>query len=149
MKRLSALLISLWLGLQLGFSAIVSPVLFTSELIDNTVATHIINTLFNVANGVGMVAWSAAFLVCKPKVHWGQTSNALRKWIGVMLLCLLISLCLLNPSVANYPHYFVVDWLGGSLGTWRGSLHVFNLLIGLLGVILCFRLLSLNHQSHY
>lgn len=125
---------------------VVSPLLFTSDLVSNEVATRVMSQLFMVSNGVGLMAWLGAFALARPQVNWGRTSNALRKWIAVLWLGLLVSVVGLNPVVLAYPQHFLVGTLGGSLGDWRGSLHVLNVLLAVLEVVLCIRLLRLNTQ---
>lgn len=146
MKRLIALCMAAWLGLQLGFSVVVSPILFTSDVVNNELATRIMSQLFKVSNGVGLVAWLGAFVASRPREHWGRTSGAVRKWIALLWLGLLVSVAVLNPVVLAYPKHFLVNGVGGSLGDWRGSLHILNVLLAVLGVGLCIRLLRLNTQ---
>lgn len=145
MKRLNAILIAIWLGMQMGFTCVVSPILFTSTLIQNEMATQIMMTLFNVANATGLLVWAMAWLNCRGVAHWGQNRpNRLRRWIGIMCLSTLVSL-LLGWVVADGSGHFLVGVLGGGVGVWRGSWHLMNIWLGFLGLILAIRLLRLEN----
>lgn len=141
MKKLTAILIGIWLGMQVGFACVASPYLFINDVVSKDTATAIVNSLFYVSNGLGLLAWILAFAMCRGQSHWGaRSSNRPRQWIGVMLVLLIVSFVLLNV-VSGHETHFLVNVLGGSFGAWRGSLHLLNVLIGLIGLGLALRLL--------
>lgn len=147
MQRLSAWLLSLWLGIQVGMTVVVSPILFTHLQVGRAVSTSLMNTFFSIANGLGILACLLLGVVCRPKVQWGRRSGGLKKSVNGLLVGLCVSCALINPAVAAYPQHFLVNWLGGSLGAWRGGLHVWNMILAAWGVILGLRLLRLEEQG--
>ncbi|MDO5356406.1 MAG: DUF4149 domain-containing protein [Conchiformibius sp.] len=148
MKRLSALLISLWLGMQIGFFA-ASLVLFNQ--LDKTDAGRIAGILFQIANLTGLAAWCLVWLVCRGNGAWGnpfwQERQPPRRWIALMIVLLAVSQFLLNPVIAALKaggRHFLTDWFGGTFGTWHGASYMLYLVISLLGLILSIRLLRLE-----
>ncbi|WP_277074859.1 DUF4149 domain-containing protein [Simonsiella muelleri] len=147
MKRLSALLIAIWLGMQMGFAYIVSPVLFTNTLLSNGMATRLMGSLFQLSNGLGVVTWVVVWLNCRGNPYWGESrANRVRQWIIVMIMGLLVSL-LLGWVVKYFPDNVLVHWLGGGFGVWRGSWHLLNMGVALLGLGLAIRLLRLDSRN--
>lgn len=143
MQRLSAWLLSLWLGVQVGVVGMVSPILLTNFQINKSLSTHLINIFLNIANVLSMIACVLAWLTCRPKMQWGRPTHSLRKWLGILLLGFGVSCLILTPAVSHYPSHFLVNWLGGELGLWRGSLHIWNIVLTLWGMGLSLRLLRL------
>ena len=147
MKRFTALLISLWLGMQLGFFA-ASAVLFNQ--LDKADAGRIAGILFHIANLTGLLAWGAAFWVCRANRDWGSSfseNRPTRRWIALLLALLALSQFLLNPAIhalKTGESHFLVRLVGGSFGTWHGSSYMVSLLMSIIGLGLCIRLLRLD-----
>lgn len=151
MKRLTALLISLWLGMHIGFFA-ASPVLFNQ--LDKADAGRIAGILFYIANWAGLAAWGLAWLVCRD--HRGGWGNPFldrrkppRRMMGAVWLLLALSQFALNPAIAALKagqSHFLVNWFGGSFGSWHGASYIVYLITGLMGLVLCLRLLRLAND---
>lgn len=147
MKRLTALLISLWLGMQIGFGYVAAPILF--NVLDNVSAGKVAGMLFHVSNGLGLLAWIFAFFSCKPNHYgWGNTGGGhTRKWIVLLIILLATNEFLFAPVIAalktNQTH-LLVTWLGGSFGKWHGISSVLHLVEGVLGLGLCIKLLRIE-----
>ena len=148
MKRLSALLISLWLGMQIGFFA-ASLVLFNQ--LDKTDAGRIAGILFQIANLTGLAAWCLVWVLCRGNNAWGnpfwQQRQPPRRWIALMIVLLAVSQFLLNPVIAALKSgqgHFLVSWFGGGFGIWHGMSYMLYLLIGIIGLGLAVRLLRLD-----
>ncbi|QMT31040.1 DUF4149 domain-containing protein [Alysiella filiformis] len=150
MKRLTALLISLWLGMQIGFGYVVAPILF--NVLENQSAGKIAGMLFHVSNGLGLLAWALAFLVCRSTggYHsWDNHSSGghTRKWIALLIALLAINEFVFAPIIAALKAgdtHILVTWLGGSFGKWHGISSVLHLVEGLIGFGLCIKLLRLE-----
>lgn len=147
MKRLTALLISLWLGMQIGFGYVAAPILF--NVLENAPAGKVAGMLFHVSNGLGLVAWTCAFFACRPTSYgWGNSSGGhTRKWIVLLIVLLAINEFLFAPVIAALKAgdtHFLVTWFGGSFGKWHGSSSVLHLVEGVIGLGLCIKLLRVE-----
>lgn len=144
MKRLGAILIAIWLGLHIAFAYIVSPVLFTSTLIDTDMATMILGLLLDLSNVMGIMVWLMVLLQYRSKLQWRyQYSYLVKRWIVILLMSLMASL-LLAWVVDSYTEHVLVNVIGGGLGVWRGSWQMVNLWIGLVGLGLSVKFLQLE-----
>lgn len=150
MKRLTALLISLWLGMQIGFGYVVAPILF--NVLEKEVAGKIAGMLFHISNGLGLLAWALAFLVCRNKSAYSSwddrpSGGHTRKWIVLLIALLATNEFLFAPVIAALKAgetHFLVTWFGGTFGKWHGTSSVLHLVEGLIGFGLCIKLLRLE-----
>lgn len=149
MKRFSALLISLWFGMQIGFGYIATLILF--DQLDNATAGKIAGSLFHVSNGLGIFAWIIAFFNCRPQHnHWGRSGGKhTRKWIVLLLILLMINEFVMSPAIVTLRdggEHLLVSWIGGSFGKWHGISQVIHLVEGLIGLGLVIKLLRLENH---
>lgn len=150
MKRLSAVWIALWLGMQIGFYA-ASLVLFNQ--LPKEDAGRIAGILFHIANLTGLAAWAAAWLACRPSVpSWGDgryQGRGRRRLIVLMLALLATAEFVINPVIHALKHgqsHVLSNLIGGGFGAWHGTSYVLHLIISLLGLILAFLLLRLESR---
>ncbi|UOP04456.2 DUF4149 domain-containing protein [Conchiformibius kuhniae] len=145
MKRLSALAVALWLGMQIGFYA-ASLVLFNQ--LDKTEAGRIAGILFHIANWTGLAAWSTAWLTCRhtlPLRH--EKGRFTRRWIALLLTLLAFAEWVVNPVIHALKHgqsHWLPNLLGGGFGAWHGTSYILYLIISLMGLGLGIRLLRLE-----
>lgn len=150
MKRLTALLTALWLGMQTGFYA-ASLVLFNQ--LDKETAGHIAGILFNIANWVGLVAWILAWLMCRnsqPSWHDNGTNPA-KRWIGLLLFLLALTQFFINPAIHALKvgqEHFLVTIFGGTFGAWHGTSYILYMIISVIGLGLCIHLLRFNSPEY-
>lgn len=143
MKRMVAIIFSIWLGGQLGLITMVSPILFTHDILSNEIATKIMSQLFDITNLMGCIAIVLVLTQCRRQAYFAR-ANILRKWLIFLLILLSISFFGFSSAVSQYPAHSLVNLLGGSLGMWRGGLHVLNALITLVGLGIAVRILRLE-----
>ncbi|RRD89351.1 DUF4149 domain-containing protein [Conchiformibius steedae] len=148
MKRLSALLIALWLGMQIGFLA-ASLVLFNQLLKED--AGRIAGILFHITNLMGLVTWAVAWLACRPSVpSWGDgryQGRGRRRMMVLMLALLATAEFVINPVIHALKHgqsHVLSNLIGGGFGAWHGTSYILYLMISFLGLILAFLLLRLE-----
>lgn len=151
MKRLTALLISLWLGMHIGF--LTASVVLFNQLEPNTkLAGHLAGILFHIVNWTGLLAWTCALLACRSQNAWGGNlfmpqRRPPRRAVSLMLALLVVNQFVLFPAIAALKagkSHFLVNLFGGGFGAWHGVSYMVYLLMALLGLVLCIRLLRLQ-----
>ena len=95
MRRFTALLISVWLGLHIGFGFIAAPVAFNSlhQLANGRqMAGDIAGMLFHCADLFGIVAWLFAAVITRQdsRLNYNVKSRT-PAWINVLLICLAVN----------------------------------------------------------
>lgn len=147
MQKIAAWLMSVWLGMQLGFVCMLSPILFVGGSVSRQLATQIMSMVLNIANLVGMVMCGFLWLICRPRLDWGRTSHPMRRWIVILLVGLLVSYWLINGVVRAYPHHILLNYVDGGLGAWRGGLHLWNAGLGLMGMMMYLKLWRVDNTG--
>lgn len=147
MKRLAALCVGIWLGVQVGFGYVVAPILFAQ--LDKQVAGQVAGQLFHVSHYLGLLVWGLAWLVLRRRSAWalGRGNQCLNRFILILLGLLAVSEFLITPTIAALKAgetTWLVNWFGGTFSVWHGVSSVFYLLQTLLGLGLVVKLLKLN-----
>lgn len=147
MKRLAAMCMSVWLGVQIGFGYVVAPILFAN--LDKQMAGQLAGQLFHVSHYVGLVAWILTWLAVGRTSGWsqGKLSKNARRFLLILLGLLAVSEWLITPTIAalkagEVP--FLVQIFGGNFGVWHGVSSVFYLAQTLVGGGLMVKLLRLT-----
>ena len=109
MKRVAALLMSVWLGVQISVGYVVAPILFAN--LEKMQAGQLAGELFHIVHYLGLFAWGWAFMAVGRTSAWehGSANKHTRKWIGLLLVLILISEFLFAPTIAalkNNQHHF-------------------------------------------
>ena len=147
MKRVAALLMSVWLGVQIGVGYVVAPILFAN--LEKMQAGQLAGELFDIVYYLGLFAWGWAFMAVGRTSAWehGSANKHTRKWIGLLLVLILISEFLFAPTIAalkNNQTPFLVNWFGGTFQTWHGVSSITYLLETVLGLGILVKLLRLS-----
>ncbi|ULJ59785.1 DUF4149 domain-containing protein [Wielerella bovis] len=151
MRRFSALLISIWLGLHIGFGCIAAPTIFARlETLPNgkVLAGTIAGTLFHFVNLFGIVAWLIIFFIAKSdNQRMTYRKSRVPLWTGLLLVLLGTNELLITPVIAalrdqrsNWLH----DIIGGRFGLWHGTSYILYFIAAIIGLGLCIRLLRLD-----
>lgn len=148
MKRIAALLLSVWLGVQLGFGYVVAPILFAN--LDKMVAGQLAGQLFHVSNYMGLLAWLVVLVVLKRRSAWefGSGDKRVCVLVCVLLALFAISEFAITPTIAALKvgeTTLLANWLSGSFKVWHGVSSVFHLLQSLLGLGLMVKLVRLQN----
>lgn len=150
MKRLSALLMSLWLGAQIGFGYIVAPIVFGFDGMDKAVAGSIAGSLFHASNWLGLLAWGVVFVACGQQSPWSQNSQkSVRKWIVALLILLIVNEFGIAPLIAalksGETHWLSVLYHGAdAFKVWHGVSSIIHVMQTVLGLGLAVKLLRLD-----
>ena len=155
MRRLSALLISIWLGLHIGFGCIAAPTVFArlSTLPNGkTLAGSIAGTLFHSVNLFGIAAWLIIFFIARSdNQRTVYNKSRVPLWTAILLFLLMVNEFLLTPVIvalrdnqSNWLH----DIIGGRFGMWHGSSYILYFVTALIGFGLCVRLLRLDNSRY-
>ena len=154
MRRITALLISLWLGFHLSVGCVVAPLvsnhLNTSDS-GKTLADTLSGSLFHIANLFTLAVWLIVYFTARSDNRMAYHKSRTRFWAGALLLLTAVNEWLITPVVAalranqtNWLHNII----GGHVGTWNGISYLVYLLCSLIGLALAIQLLRLANPQH-
>ncbi len=148
MKRLAAVCLSIWLGMQIGFGYVVAPILF--KTLEKSVAGQLAGELFHLSNVMGILSWAITFLAVGRRSAWehGTANRYTRKLVAILLVLFIISEGLVSPTIAGLKAGEVpmlANWLGNSFKMWHGVSSILHLLQTVLGLGLVIKLLRLQN----
>lgn len=149
MRRLIAVLIGLWLGMQIGFGYIAASILF--DHLERMTAGNIAGSLFHWVNNIGLIVWFLAFWVCHRDTRRCRKFGTIKRFIVVLWVLTAINEFLITPvieALKTKQPYWLLSWLGGNFGTWHGISSLIYLLTTLIGLCLCLTLLRWREPIH-
>ena len=152
MRRITALLISLWLGFHLSVGCVVAPLvsnhLNTSDS-GKTLADTLSGSLF--ANLFTLAVWLIVYFTARSDNRMAYHKSRTPFWAITLLVFTAINEWLITPVVAalranqtNWLHNII----GGHVGTWNGISYLVYLLCSLIGLALAIQLLRLANPQH-
>ena len=153
MRRITALLISLWLGFHLSVGCVVAP-LVSNQLntSDNgkALADTLSGSLFHIANLFTLAVWLIVYFTARSDNRMAYHKSRTPFWAITLLVFTAINEWLITPVVAalranqsNWLHNII----GGHVGTWNGISYIVYLLCSLVGLALAIQLLRLAHPQ--
>ena len=154
MRRITALLISLWLGFHLSVGCVVAPLvanhLNTSDS-GKALADTLSGSLFHIANLFTLAVWLIVYFTARSDNRMAYHKSRTPFWAGALLLLTAVNEWLITPVVAalrasqaNWLHNII----GGHVGTWNGISYLVYLLCSLIGLALAIQLLRLANPQH-
>ena len=154
MRRITALLISLWLGFHLSVGCVVAPLvsnhLNTSDS-DKALADTLSGSLFHIANLFTLAVWLIVYFTARSDNRMAYHKSRTPFWAITLLVFTAINEWLITPVVAalranqtNWLHNII----GGHVGTWNGISYLVYLLCSLIGLALAIQLLRLANPQH-
>lgn len=154
MRRITALLISLWLGFHLSVGCVVAP-LVSNQLntSDNgkALADTLSGSLFHIANLFTLAVWLIVYFTARSDNRMAYHKSRTPFWAITLLVFTAINEWLITPVVAalranqtNWLHNII----GGHVGTWNGISYLVYLLCSLIGLALAIQLLRLANPQH-
>lgn len=154
MRRITALLISLWLGFHLSVGCVVAPLvsnhLNTSDS-GKTLADTLSGSLFHIANLFTLAVWLIVYFTARSDNRMAYHKSRTPFWAITLLVFTAINEWLITPVVAalranqtNWLHNII----GGHVGTWNGISYLVYLLCSLIGLALAIQLLRLANPQH-
>lgn len=153
MRRITALLISLWLGFHLSVGCVVAP-LVSNQLntSDNgkALADTLSGSLFHIANLFTLAVWLIVYFTARSDNRMVYHKSRTPFWAGALLVLTAINEWLITPVVAalrasqdNWLHNII----GGHVGMWNGISYLVYLLCSLIGLALAIQLLRLANPQ--
>ena len=153
MRRITALLISLWLGFHLSVGCVVAP-LVSNQLntSDNgkALADTLSGSLFHIANLFTLAVWLIVYFTARSDNRMAYHKSRTPFWAITLLVFTAINEWLITPVVAalranqtNWLHNII----GGHVGTWNGISYIVYLLCSLVGLALAIQLLRLANPQ--
>lgn len=153
MRRITALLISLWLGFHLSVGCVVAPLvsnhLNTSDS-GKTLADTLSGSLFHIANLFTLAVWLIVYFTARSDNRMAYHKSRTPFWAITLLVFTAINEWLITPVVAalranqtNWLHSII----GGHVGTWNGISYLVYLLCSLIGLALAIQLLRLANPQ--
>lgn len=153
MRRITALLISLWLGFHLSVGCIVAPLvsnhLNTSDS-GKVLADTLSGSLFHIANLFTLAVWLIVYFTARSDNRMAYHKSRTPFWAITLLVFTAINEWLITPVVAalranqtNWLHNII----GGHVGTWNGISYLVYLLCSLIGLALAIQLLRLANPQ--
>ena len=154
MRRITALLISLWLGFHLSVGCVVAP-LVSNQLntSDNgkALADTLSGSLFHIANLFTLAVWLIVYFTARSDNRMAYHKSRTPFWAITLLVFTAINEWLITPVVAalranqtNWLHNII----GGHVGTWNGISYLVYLLCSLIGLAIAIQLLRLANPQH-
>ena len=154
MRRITALLISLWLGFHLSVGCVVAPLvsnhLNTSDS-GKTLADTLSGSLFHIANLFTLAVWLIVYFTARSDNRMAYHKSRTPFWAITLLVFTAINEWLITPVVAalranqsNWLHNII----GGHVGIWNGISYLVYLLCSLIGLALAIQLLRLANPQH-
>ena len=154
MRRITALLISLWLGFHLSVGCVVAPLvsnhLNTSDS-GKTLADTLSGSLFHIANLFTLAVWLIVYFPARSDNRMAYHKSRTPFWAITLLVFTAINEWLITPVVAalranqsNWLHNII----GGHVGIWNGISYLVYLLCSLIGLALAIQLLRLANPQH-
>lgn len=153
MRRITALLISLWLGFHLSVGCVVAP-LVSNQLntSDNgkALANTLSGSLFHIANLFTLAVWLIVYFTARSDNRMAYHKSRTPFWAGVLLVLTAINEWLITPVVvalrANQSNW-LHNIIGGHVGMWNGISYLVYLLCSLIGLALAIQLLRLANPQ--
>ena len=153
MRRITALLISLWLGFHLSVGCVVAPLvsnhLNTSDS-GKALADTLSGSLFHIANLFTLAVWLIVYFTARSDNRMAYHKSRTPFWAGTLLVFTAINEWLITPVVAalranqtNWLHNII----GGHVGTWNGISYIVYLLCSLIGLAIAIQLLRLANPQ--
>lgn len=153
MRRITALLISLWLGFHLSVGCVVAPLvsnhLNTSDS-GKTLADTLSGSLFHIANLFTLAVWLIVYFTARSDNRMAYHKSRTPFWAITLLVFTAINEWLITPVVAalranqsNWLHNII----GGHVGIWNGISYLVYLLCSLIGLALAIQLLRLANPQ--
>ncbi|WP_066567447.1 DUF4149 domain-containing protein [Snodgrassella sp. CFCC 13594] len=121
MQRCVAILIGLWLGMQLTVGYVVAPVLFAA--LPKMVAGNIAGSLFGIVGYAGLIVWFMAILLGRRLQERSFLPSRTIAWMVVLWCLLAVSQWLVTPVIVALKtgsQQWLLSLLGGSFGLWHG-----------------------------
>ena len=154
MRRITALLISLWLGFHLSVGCVVAPLvsnhLNTSDS-GKTLADTLSGSLYHIANLFTLAVWLIVYFTARSDNRMAYHKSRTPFWAITLLVFTAINEWLITPVVAalranqtNWLHNII----GGHVGTWNRISYLVYLLCSLIGLALAIQLLRLANPQH-
>ena len=154
MRRITALLISLWLGFHLSVGCVVAP-LVSNQL--NTsgngkaLADTLSGSLFHIANLFTLAVWLIVYFTARSDNRMAYHKSRTPFWAGALPVLTAVNEWLITPVVvalrANQSNW-LHNIIGGHVGTWNGISYLVYLLCSLIGLALAIQLLRLANPQH-
>ena len=153
MRRITALLISLWLGFHLSVGCVVAP-LVSNQLntSDNgkALADTLSGSLFHIANLFTLAVWLIVYFTARSDNRMAYHKSRTPFWAITLLVLTAVNEWLITPVVAalrtsqaNWLHNII----GGHVGMWNGISYLVYLLCSLIGLTLAIQLLRLANPQ--
>ena len=154
MRRITALLISLWLGFHLRVGCVVAPLvsnhLNTSDS-GKTLADTLSGSLFHIANLFTLAVWLIVYFTARSDNRMAYHKSRTPFWAITLLVFTAINEWFITPVVvalrANQTNW-LHNIIGGHVGTWNGISYLVYLLCSLIGLALAIQLLRLANPQH-
>lgn len=148
MKRLLAVVLSLWFGMHITAGYVVAPVLFAH--LPRMTAGYIAGILFNIVSYTGLFVWGLTFLASRKKQELSLLKTNSSKLIGIIWILIAINQWFITPVIealkTDGKHWLLQNFLHctGSVseqtntcfGIWHGSASIIYLLTSLIGLYL-------------
>ncbi|MDK4555380.1 DUF4149 domain-containing protein [Kingella kingae] len=155
MRRLTALLLGIWLGIHICGGYIATHLLFTrlAHLPDGRLlAAQIAGSLFHAINYMTLFVWVLVWIAVKQDARrYSHRKTRLPFWSACVLLFTGINEFLFSPVIralrdgqTNWLH----DLIGGRLGLWHGVSSLLYITISFIGLCVCIRLLRLDEPRY-
>lgn len=153
MRRITALLISLWLGFHLSVGCVVAS-LVSNQLntSDNgkALADTLSGSLFHIANLFTLAVWLIVYFTARSDNRIAYHKSRVPFWAGALLVLTAVNEWLITPVVvtlrANQSNW-LHNIIGGHVGTWNGISYLVYLLCSLIGLALAIQLLRLANPQ--
>ena len=154
MRRITALLISLWLGFHLSVGCVVAPLVYnhlnTSDS-GKTLADTLSGSLFHIANLFTLAVWLIVYFTARSDNRMAYHKSRTPFWAITLLVFTAINEWFITPVVvalrANQTNW-LHNIIGGHVGTWNGISYLVYLLCSLIGLALAIQLLRLANPQH-
>ena len=154
MRRITALLISLWLGFHLSVGCVVAPLvsnhLNTSDS-GKTLADTLSGSLFHIAYLFTLAVWLIVYFTARSDNRMAYHKSRTPFWAITLLVFTAINEWFITPVVvalrANQTNW-LHNIIGGHVGTWNGISYLVYLLCSLIGLALAIQLLRLANPQH-
>ncbi|WP_107928139.1 DUF4149 domain-containing protein [Neisseria animaloris] len=145
MNKLAAVLVGVWLGLQLGVGYLVAPILFQN--MGRMEAGALAGVMFNVVAYTGMAVWLLVYFIGRAELNRHVMRSHTNKFVLALLSFLAANQFLVTPVIEAYKAgttNWLLSLIGGSFGQWHGISSIIYMICSVLALGLVFRLLKLD-----